>query len=161
MQLVDRHVEQAQEVPEVSALHVGQRVELDQAAGPPAEALKGGVHLDHGHAGARPRALVLALPRDPRVQRAQLLAQRPHLDNKQQRGRSGGHLHGQTAALGQQQLRAPAGQPWVPGQYAGRRYPVDALRKRGAGGLESRRRRADSPRGLLEFSTDRKADLMG
>jgi hypothetical protein len=38
--------------------------------------LKHGVHLHHGHGHARPWGLVLALPRDPRLERLELLAQR-------------------------------------------------------------------------------------
>ena len=69
----------AQEVPHFGRGHVGERVELDQAAGAAVGALERGVDLHHRHRRARAGALVLALAGDPGAQAGQLPPQRPHL----------------------------------------------------------------------------------
>lgn len=65
----------AQEVPDLSAGHVGQGVVLDQGAGAAIHTLEHGVNLHHGHSHAGAGGLVLALAGDPGLQGLQLGAQ--------------------------------------------------------------------------------------
>mmetsp|Transcript_26224 Transcript_26224/g.45115 ORF Transcript_26224/g.45115 Transcript_26224/m.45115 type:complete len:310 (-) Transcript_26224:173-1102(-) len=74
VQRVVRNLEHADGIPNVVAGRVGQRVVLNQVAA--VLALEGGVELHDRDGGARSRRLVLALARDPRLQRRKVLPQR-------------------------------------------------------------------------------------
>ena len=64
-----------QEMPDLGARHVGQRVKLDQRSGPTGGTFKDRVDLHDRDSLPRPRGLVLALARHPRRQRLELAAQ--------------------------------------------------------------------------------------
>lgn len=74
VQLVGGHIHDAEEVPDLSRGHVGQRVVLDERV-LAIHTLEDGVRLNswHSHAGAR--RLILALASDPCLQCLQLLAE--------------------------------------------------------------------------------------
>ena len=79
MEIVRRHAHDAEEVPNLGARHVAQRVVLDKTASAPFQSLEYRVDFNDRNTLPRTGALVLALPRDPSAEPGQLLAQRFHL----------------------------------------------------------------------------------